>query len=66
MATILLIYFPLRSGKIYTKYGEAPSQGKIMNRGKDYLKEEFPLLDYITQCSVMKENVPWSYEHAYT
>ena len=61
---LCLLHTPT-TGKIYTKYGEAPSQGKIMNRGNEYLKEEFPLLDYITQCSVMKENVPWSYEHAY-
>eukprot|EP01032_Pedospumella_encystans_P017081 gene17081-19472_t len=52
-------------GQIYTKYGESPSQGKIMNQGKDYLKREFPLLDYITQCSVMNENVQWSYSHQY-
>ena len=51
--------------KIYTKYGEKPSQGKIMNKGVAYLKAEFPLLDYITKCSVTRENVPWSYVHPY-
>ena len=48
---------------IYTGYGEAPSQGKIMNRGSAYLEKEFPLLDYITACEVTRENVTWSYKH---
>lgn len=47
--------------KIYTGYGEKPSQSKIMNRGVSYLEEEFPLLDYITKCNIIKTNVPWSY-----
>jgi peptidyl-prolyl cis-trans isomerase A (cyclophilin A) len=42
-----------------TKYGEQPSQGKIMNRGVSYLEEEFPDLDYITSCEVLKEHVEW-------
>ena len=33
--------------KIYTGYGEAPSQGKIRNLGNTYLETEFPLLDFI-------------------
>lgn len=53
------------AGKIYTKYGEKPSQSKIMNRGTAYLKEEFPLLDYVNKCAVTKEHVPWSYVHDY-
>lgn len=51
------------TGKIYTGYGEKPSQGKIMNRGKAYLREEFPLLDYINNCAVTREHVSWSYVH---
>lgn len=47
--------------KIYTGYGEKPSQGKIMNRGAAYLDEEFPLIDFINECHVVRENVPWSY-----
>eukprot|EP01038_Epipyxis_sp_PR26KG_P009265 gene9265-12481_t len=47
--------------KIYTGYGESPSQGKIMNKGASYLKQEFPLLDYINACAVVRENVDWKY-----
>jgi cyclophilin family peptidyl-prolyl cis-trans isomerase len=46
--------------KIYTGYGEAPSQGKIRNRGNQYLEAEYPLLDFIKECQVVRENVPWS------
>ena len=48
--------------KIYTGYGEKPSQGKIMNRGKAYLEEEFPLMDYITKCVVVNSDVHWEYK----
>ena len=34
-----------------------------MNRGNSYLEKEFPLLDYITDCVVVRENVPWIYIH---
>ncbi len=44
-------------GKIYTGYGEAPSQGKIMNQGVKYLETEFPKLDYITKCEVTREGL---------
>jgi cyclophilin family peptidyl-prolyl cis-trans isomerase len=47
--------------KIYTGYGEGPSQTKIMNRGNLYLESLFPKLDYINSCKVMKENIPWKY-----
>ncbi len=33
--------------------------GKIQNRGKNYLEEEFPELDYWTGCKVVKEEVEW-------
>jgi len=45
--------------KIYTGYGEKPSQGKIQNRGVKYLETEFPLLDYITKCEIAQENIAW-------
>ena len=46
-------------GAIYTKYGEAPSQGKIRNKGVAYLELEFPLIDYITSCNVAAVDLPW-------
>lgn len=48
--------------KIYTGYGEAPSQGKIQNRGLEYTESEFPLLDYMYGCRVMKRDIPWNYK----
>ena len=45
--------------KIYTGYGEKPSQGKIMNLGKEYTMAEFPMMDYIEECSVSKSGVPY-------
>lgn len=47
--------------RIYTGYGEKPSQGKIMNRGKAYIKENFPLIDFMNACKIIKENIPWRY-----
>lgn len=43
--------------KIYTGYGEKPSQGKIMNRGADYIKEEFPLIDFMNACMIVREDL---------
>jgi cyclophilin family peptidyl-prolyl cis-trans isomerase len=50
-------------GKLYTGYGEKVSQGKIRNRGLEYLMD-FPQLSYITSCDVMSENNPWTYVHS--
>jgi hypothetical protein len=46
--------------KIYTGYGEKPSQGKIMNKGESYIREEFPKIDFITACIIVKENITMS------
>jgi len=43
--------------KIYTGYGESPEQSEIMDRGNEYLQNEFPLLDYIESCAIVKENI---------
>ena len=45
--------------KVYTGYGEkGPSQGKLSNQGwTEALRKEFPLLDYITDCRVIDEQI---------
>jgi len=35
--------------EIYAGYAEKPSQGKIQNKGNEYLDKEFPLLSYISK-----------------
>ncbi len=40
--------------KIYDKYREKPNQGKIQNRGNEYLQKEFPLLSYIKGARVIE------------
>ena len=42
---------------IYTGYGEKPSQGKLMNQGEKYIRTEFPLIDFVTNCIVTRENL---------
>ena len=44
---------------VYTGYGEKVSQGKIRNRGMEYLQAEFPLVDFIDSCSVMATDVDY-------
>ena len=44
---------------IYTGYGEKVSQGKIRNRGREYLDSEVPLVDYINSCDVVAEGVDY-------
>lgn len=43
--------------KIYTGYGEkGPSQGRLRREGSsEAIAKEFPLLDYITSCVIIKE-----------
>ncbi len=48
--------------KINYEYGEKISQGKIRNRGLEYLESEFPNLDYIESCDIIAENLPWKYQ----
>eukprot|EP01035_Chromulina_nebulosa_P016805 gene16805-22287_t len=43
-------------------YDEKISQGKIRNRGNQYLESEFPELDYIESCQITTDNLPWKYE----
>ncbi len=46
--------------ELYSGYGEGepngkgPGQGKLYGRGNDYLKAEFPELDYITRASIVE------------
>jgi len=45
---------------LYSGYGEGepngkgPGQGKVYRRGNDYLKAEFPELDYVTRASIVE------------
>ncbi|CAB9509499.1 PPIases accelerate the folding of proteins. It catalyzes the cis-trans isomerization of proline imidic peptide bonds in oligopeptides (By similarity) [Seminavis robusta] len=45
--------------KVYTGYGEkGPPQGKLSNQGvTEELKQQFPLLDYVTGCRIVDERV---------
>jgi peptidyl-prolyl cis-trans isomerase A (cyclophilin A) len=39
--------------KLYGKYGDTPDQDAITRRGNAYLKERFPLLDYIRTATIL-------------
>jgi peptidyl-prolyl cis-trans isomerase A (cyclophilin A) len=39
--------------KLYSKYGDAPDQDAITQRGNSYLKSAFPLLDYIRTATIL-------------
>jgi len=37
---------------VYSGYGQDPAQGQIYSVGNSYLKDNFPLLTFITEASV--------------
>jgi peptidyl-prolyl cis-trans isomerase A (cyclophilin A) len=39
--------------KITSQYGEKPNQGQIQERGNEYLKEDFPKMDYIKKATIV-------------
>jgi hypothetical protein len=39
--------------KLYGRYGDTPDQEAITERGNAYLKQRFPLLDYIRTATVL-------------
>jgi peptidyl-prolyl cis-trans isomerase A (cyclophilin A) len=44
--------------KIYSGYGERPSQGSIQAQGKAYLDASFPMLDRITSATIVTGAAP--------
>ena len=40
---------------IYSGYAQRPDQGRIQAQGNEYLKKEFPKLDFIKKTSILKE-----------
>ena len=37
-------------------YGNGPDQQELYRRGNQYIKDEFPLTDFIQQCHVKEED----------
>jgi hypothetical protein len=37
-------------------WGKGPDQGKLHNRGNQYIRSEYPLIDFIIECSVHKDD----------
>ena len=40
---------------IYGGYGDKPDQGKLHSDGEGYVKENFPKMDWIKKCQVLKQ-----------
>ncbi len=43
---------------IYSGYGQSPSQGEITDLGNEYLKKEFPKMDFITKATIVEQPAP--------
>lgn len=42
--------------KIYGGYGDKPDQGKLHSEGESYVRENFPKMDWIKRCYVLKHD----------
>ena len=45
--------------KLYDGYGDenGPEQWKLMNNGKSYIDQEFPLLDSFLECKISSSTI---------